>query len=97
MTNGDDTRFDDPAFQRSLRQRAKLRWTFSVSLISAYLLWGVFGVYFKSFYSSPLPGTSMPLGVAMAFAITLASIVLAVVYVRLVNRMETGAGGEKDE
>ena len=97
MTDGNDRRFDDPAFQRTLRRRARLRWGFSGFLISAYLLWGVFGVYFKSFYSSPLPGTSMPMGVAMAFAVTLASIVLAVIYVRLVNRMVTDAGGEKDE
>ena len=91
MTESDTGRFDDPAFQRMLKRRGRLRWTFSGVLIGSYLLWGVLGVYQSGFYAAPLPGTSMPKGVAMAFAIILASIVLAVIYVRIVNRMQVDA------
>ena len=97
MTEGDAAGYDDPAFQRLLRRRSRLRWTFSGLLIGAYLLWGVVGVYADEFYAAPLPGSAIPVGVALAFAIIVASIAMSVIYVRLVNRMTAGATAGQSE
>ena len=79
---------NDPEFRAMLQKRSRLRWGFSAVLITAYLLWGICGVYFKSFYASPFLGIAMPTGIAMGFVIILASMALAVIYVRQVNRIE---------
>ena len=71
-----------------LRRRSHLRWRFSIFLIGIYLVWGVAGVYLPDYYASPFMGIAMPKGIAMAFGIIGLSMLLAVIYVRLVNRYE---------
>lgn len=79
---------EDAGLAEALRSRSRLRWTFSVSLISIYLAWGIAGVYLPAFYASPFLGIALPTGIAMAFMIICLSMLLAVIYVRNVNRME---------
>ena len=71
-----------------LRRRSRLRWRFSVFLIGIYLVWGVAGVYLPDYYASPFMGIAMPKGIAIAFGIIGLSMLLAVIYVRRVNRYE---------
>jgi uncharacterized membrane protein (DUF485 family) len=78
----------DPQFLESLKRRNRLRSGFSVVLIGIYLTWGVLGIRFPDFYASPFLGIAMPTGLAMAFAIIGLSMLLAVIYVRQINRFE---------
>ena len=80
---------DEPRIQALLARRSRLRWRFSAILIVAYLVWGVAGVYAPGFYAAPFLGIAMPTGIAMGFAIIILSMVLAVVYVRIVNEIES--------
>jgi len=78
----------DPAFRKLLTRRSRWRWGLSAVLIGAYLLWGVGGIYFAEAYAAPFFGNALPWGMAVGLLIIAMSIVLAVVYVRVVNRLE---------
>ncbi len=78
----------NPQILERLKRRNRLRWLFSAFLIGIYLAWGILGVYFPAFYGSPFLGVAMPTGLVMAFAIIGLSMLLAVVYVRQINRYE---------
>ena len=79
---------DSRGIDSALRKRSQLRWSLSIFLIGIYLGWGIAGVYLPSFYASPFMGSALPKGIAMAIAIIALSMLLAVIYVRAVNRME---------
>ena len=79
---------------KALRSRSRLRWSFSAFLIGIYLAWGIAGVYLPSFYASGFMGIALPTGIAMAFMIIGLSMLLAVIYVRKVNRLEDVEGKE---
>lgn len=81
----------DPEFQRLLARRSRLRWGFSGVLVGAYLAWGILGVYLADAYAAPFFGNTLPTGLALGFMIIALSMVLAAVYVRLVNRIEAEA------
>jgi uncharacterized membrane protein (DUF485 family) len=87
---------EDPQFQRLLARRSRLRWGFSAALIGTYLAWGVLGVYFADAYAAPFFGNTLPTGLALGFMIIALSMILAAVYVRLVNRLEADAARERD-
>lgn len=78
---------NDPEFQRIIRQRSRLRWSFSGVILGVYLLWGICGVYFADFYASPFFGNTLPTGLAMGFMIIALAMIMAVVYVRLTNNI----------
>lgn len=95
----DDTDLiNDPAFKALLSRRARWRWGMSGVLIGAYLAWGVAGLYFPSAYAVPFPGSAMPWGMAVGILIIVASIIASIVYVKVVNRIESEelAAGERD-
>lgn len=79
----------DPEFKRLLTRRSRWRWGLSGSLISAYLLWAVGGVYFAEAYATPITGMALTWGLAMGFLLIAMSIFLSIFYVRLVNQLET--------
>ena len=87
---------EDPDFRRLLAQRSRLRWGFSVVLVGSYLLWGILGVYFADAYAAPFFGNTLPTGLAVGFMIIGLSMILAAVYVRLVNRIEADAARGRD-
>jgi len=76
---------NDADFQRLVRHRSRLRWSFSGVILGVYLLWGICGVYFADFYAAPFFGNTLPTGLAMGFMIIALAMVMAVVYVRLTN------------
>jgi len=78
----------DPAFRKSLAARARWRWGLSIFLIGAYLAWGVAGIYFQQAYAAPIPGTAIPAGMLAGIVIIVLSIILSIVYVRVVSRLE---------
>ena len=81
---------DDPEFQRVIRRRSRLRWSFSGVILGVYLLWGICGVYFADFYAAPFFGNTLPTGLAMGFMIIALAMIMAVVYVRLTNKVGVG-------
>ena len=87
----------DPRFQRLLARRSRWRWGLSGFLIGAYLLYGVLGIYVPEFYASRFPGSAMPTGMAIGIFIIILSIVLSMLYVRVVNRIEAAASLERDQ
>jgi uncharacterized membrane protein (DUF485 family) len=78
----------DPAFRKLLAARARWRWGLSTLLIGAYLAWGVAGIYFQQAYAAPIPGTAIPAGMLAGIVIIVLSIILSIVYVRVVSRLE---------
>jgi len=92
---GEDVRrLDDPRFRRRLKRRSRWRWGCSAFLIGAYLLWAVAGLYFPHGYAMPIPGSSVPAGMAAGILIIVLAIVLSIVYVRVVNRIGAEATGQ---
>jgi len=79
----------DPDFKRILARRSRWRWGLSGSLIGAYLAWAVGGIYFAEAYAAPFMGSALPRGLAMGFLLIALSIFLSIIYVRIVNRLET--------
>lgn len=89
----DSELLNDPEFQRVMQRRSFLRWSFSGVILGVYLLWGIGGVYFADFYAAPFFGNTLPTGLAMGFMIIALAMIMAVVYVRLTNRI---GGGDKE-
>ena len=69
----------------------------SALLIGAYLLWGIAGIYFPDQYARPFMGSSIPIGLAVGTLIIMMSIALSIVYVRIIDRIETEASVEKEK
>lgn len=80
--------YRDPAFRKTLAVRSRWRWGLSIFLIGAYLAWGVAGIYFEQAYAAPVPGTAIPAGMLAGIVIIVLSIILSIVYVRVVSRLE---------
>ena len=78
----------DSRFRSLLSRRARWRWGMSGTLIGAYLVWGVAGLYFPNAYATPVPGSAVPWGMAVGILIIVASIIGSIVYVKIVNRIE---------
>lgn len=91
MSN-DPELLNDPEFQRLIKRRSFLRWTFSGVILGVYLLWGICGVYFADFYAAPFFGNTLPTGLAMGFVIIALAMIMSVIYVRLTNK--TGVGNK---
>lgn len=91
--NDNSEMLDDPEFQRVIRRRSRLRWSFSGVILGVYLLWGICGVYFADFYAAPFLGNTLPTGLAMGFMIIALAMIMAVVYVRLTNKV---GGGDRE-
>lgn len=81
---------NDPEFQRVMKRRSFLRWSFSGVILGVYLLWGIGGVYFADFYAAPFFGNTLPTGLAMGFIIIALAMVMSVIYVRLTNKIGVG-------
>lgn len=82
---------NDPAFQRLLSNRSKLRWTFTALLTVSYLGYGMAGLYFPDAVAQPFFGTAMPWVMFLGYLIIGLSIALSIVYVQIVGRMSSAA------
>ncbi len=88
---------NDPSFQEFLARRSRWRWWFSGSMIGAYLVWAVGGIYFAEAYAAPVMKSALPWGIATGLLIIVVSIVLSIVYIRLVNRLEAEESIEREK
>ncbi len=87
---------EDPEFQKFLRQKSRWRWGLSGILILTYIVYAIAGIYFGEAYAKPVFGTSIPFGMAVGDLIIAFSIVLSLVYVRIVNRLEDENAREQE-
>lgn len=82
-------RLEDPEFQRLMRRRSRWRWGLSALVITAYLIYGIAGIYLADTYGQPFFGGSLPWGLALGYLVIFGSIVLSILYVRVANRLES--------
>lgn len=81
----------DPDFLRMLSQRSRWRWGLSGFLISAYFLYAVGGLYFAEVYARPFGDSSVPRGIVIGLSLIGLSIVLSLIYIRIVNGLQSFA------
>jgi len=79
---------NDPAFKVLLKRRSHWRWGLSASLVGSYIAYVLAGIYIPDVYAVPFAGSSVPWGVVLGYLIIAASIVMSVVYVRVVNKLK---------
>ncbi|MGI9203532.1 MAG: DUF485 domain-containing protein [Woeseiaceae bacterium] len=79
---------DDLAFRQLLATRSRIRWSFSIIVIGAYLGYGVAGLYFSQAFATPFIGSAIPWGLVMGFCIIALSVALSIIYVRIVGKIE---------
>jgi len=78
----------DPLFQALLSRRSSIRWTLASFLSLIYFAYGMAGHYFPDSMSKPFFGSSMPWVMAVGFLIIFVSILLSILYIRIINRIE---------
>lgn len=83
-----EKRLSDPAFQHLLKVRNRWRWGLSGLVIGAYLVYSVAGVYFPTAFATPVPGSSIPWGMAIGLLIIALSILLSILYIGIVSKIE---------
>ncbi len=88
MKESDDVSIlDDPQFQKLLRRRSQLRWGLSGLLITAYLAYSMAGIYASDLLGTKFMNSSISWGIVIGYAIRALSIVLSLVYVRVIRRL----------
>jgi uncharacterized membrane protein (DUF485 family) len=85
----------DPKFQKLLQHRSRWRWGFSIGLVGSYLIYIVAGIYIPDTYAVPFVGSSVPWGVVLGYLLIALSIVLSVIYVRVINKLESVLSGAR--
>ena len=86
----------DPKFQTLLKRRSRWRWGLSGGLVGSYLVYVVAGIYIPEIYAIPFAGTSVPWGIVLGYLIITMSIVLSVVYIRVVNKLKGDVDDESE-
>ena len=90
----------DPDFKRLLIYRSRLRWILSGVLIAPYLAWALAGIYFSEAMGTPFPGTPVSWSIVLGYVIIALSIVLSLIYVRIINwlyQSHRQQGGRHDD
>ncbi len=88
--------FRDPEFQQLLKRRSQWRWGLSGGLIGIYLAYCLVGIYFPDAFAHPVPGSSIPWGIALAYLIIALSVFLSILYIRIVGRLLESPFGERE-
>ncbi len=78
---------DDPQFQKLLRRRSRWRWGLSGLLITAYLTYSMAGIYASDLLGTKFMNSSISWGIVIGYAIIALSILLSLVYVRVIRRL----------
>lgn len=78
---------DHPKFRELLAKRSRLRWGLTTLLVSAYVAYGLSGVWMPEAMARPFFGTSMSWIMAVAYIIMLLSVGSAIYYVRVVGKL----------
>lgn len=82
-----DDLMHDPDFQRLLRRRSRLRWGLTGLLVTAYLGYGLAGLYAPEVLARPVPGSAVALSLLLGYGIILLAIACSIFYVWRVNRI----------
>lgn len=77
----------DPAFQKLLSQRSRWRWGLSGFVICTYFAYALGGLYFPGAYAKSVGNSAVPWGIVLGLLLIGLSIVLSLLYVRVVNRL----------
>lgn len=76
----------DPRFQRLCRQRQSLRLALVAFLVALYLAFALISLYAPAWFSASIGGGSVvAIGIPVAYAIIVASILLSAFYVHWAN------------
>lgn len=86
----------DPKFQTLLKRRSHWRWGLSGGLVGSYLVYVVAGIYIPEIYAVPFAGSAVPWGIVLGYLIIAMSIVLSVLYIRVVNKLKGVAVDEQE-
>lgn len=78
---------NDPGFRRLLAVRSRLRWILTGVLIAAYVTWALAGIYASDALAAKFMGSTISWGIVVGYFIIAMSIVLSLIYVRVVNRL----------
>ena len=78
---------NDPQFQKLLRRRSRWRWGLSGLLITAYLTYSMAGIYASDLLGTKFMNSSISWEIVIGYAILALSIVLSLVYVRVIRRL----------
>ncbi len=78
---------NDPAFQKLLAKRSRLRWGLTAMLVLAYVAYGFAGVWYPDELSQSFLGTRLSWVMAIAYFIMLLSVLTSLLYVRIVGKM----------
>ena len=78
---------NDPQFQKLLTRRSRLRWGLSGLLVAAYLAYGMAGIYASDLLGTKFMNSSISWGIVIGYAIMALSIVLSLIYVRVIRRL----------
>ena len=85
----------DPEFQKLLKIRSRWRWGLSGGLVGGYLVYIVAGIYIPDAYAMPFAGSSLPWGIVLGYFIIASSIVLSLIYVRVINKLKSFGDDEQ--
>ncbi len=86
-TASSNTELDNAELHQLLRKRSRLRWGLTVLLGGSYLAYALAGHYFPRALAIPFFASAMPWGMVAGYTIILMSIILSVVYVRVVGKL----------
>ena len=74
-------------FQDLLAKRSRLRWGLTAFLVTAYVGYGLAGVWFSDALSRPFFGTALSWIMAIAYIIMFLSVVTSLYYVRAIGKL----------
>ena len=83
----DNAIIQNPAFRTVYARRSRLRWGFTILLCVAYFTYAMAGLYFPAVVSRPFMGTAISWSMFVGYVIIFMSIVLAIAYVSLSNKL----------
>lgn len=78
---------ESPKFNELLAKRSRLRWGLTGLLVSAYVAYGLAGVWFPEALAQSFLGTTMTWIMAIAYFIMLMSVVMSLYYVWAVRKL----------
>ncbi len=81
----------DPAFQELLRRRSRLRWGMTTFIVTAFLAYGMAGLYAPDFMGQRIAGSAFSWAIGLGYLLIAFAIGLSLLYVRQINRLTSDA------
>ncbi len=86
----------DPAFHELLGRRSRLRWGMTAFIVSAFLAYGMAGLYASEFMGQRIAGSAITWTIGLGYLLIALAIALALLYVRQINRLTSNIQFGKD-